>query len=240
MPVVEETGMSESTTYQASSDVSNEFSYTPMSPLAPIGLLLSLIGLTAFYGFYGIFVAFLAAIVCGIAVRKISAAEGALTGGIMARIGLVLSVVATVGGAIMFSWAYSTECPEGYERHNFPREIAEKQFAYAGRQRLIHPDVEPLLNKPIFIKGYVYQTRSTRSQRDFILLKDSGDCCFGGDPAAYDMIQITLSEDHEPVDFPMLSMVSVAGVLKADPDAPDGLAVYTMIADKTERARTSF
>ena len=54
------------------------------------------------------------------------------------------------------------------------------------------------------------------------------------------MIHITLAEEHESVDYPMLKMVSVAGILKADPTVPDGQAVYTMEAHKCEYARTTF
>ncbi len=245
MSTAEDTRMSEEQTYDVPaaapmSDLSNEFDYTPMSPLAPIGLVLALFGLLAFYIFGGIFIAFAAAIVCLIAVTKIKNAEGAIGGGIPAKIGLTLSALTVVGSSAMYYWNYATECPEGYERHNFAREIAAKQFVYNGRTRLIHPEVEPLMEKPVFIKGWLYQTRSTRNQRDFILLKDSGDCCFGGDPAQFDMIQVTVDPEHPPVDFPMLTHITVAGVISADPTAPDGMPVYTMKAVKCDTAWTSF
>ncbi len=221
--------------------VSGEFDYTPLSPLAPISLLLGIAGLSAFLGFYGIFIALIALVFSWVTLRRIRQSEGAIGGVLFARIGLVLSSIAFVAGTAMFSVAYATECPEGYERVNFPRQISGPMFQFdeLGR-RQIHEDVVPLLDRPIFIKGFVYQTQTTRNRRSFILLKDNGKCCFGGKPQPFDMIQIHLADDHPPIDFPALSMVSVAGKLHADPTAPEGAAVYTMEADKCELARTRF
>ncbi|MFK7820223.1 MAG: DUF3299 domain-containing protein [Planctomycetaceae bacterium] len=234
MSIAEDTRMS------AAAEMTNDFEYTPMSPLAPISVILCLLGLTAFMGFYGIFVALIASMVSLVAVRKIGATEGELGGLGMARTALVVSGLTVVASSVLLVIAYSTECPEGYERHNFPREISDYEFIYPGGQRQIPPEVEPILNKKVFIKGFVYHTRTTQNQREFILLKDQGDCCFGGDPAPHDMIHIKLSEDHESVNFPMLTMVSVAGVIEADPTAPPGQAVYEMEADQCEYSRTSF
>jgi hypothetical protein len=234
MSIAEDTRMS------ATAEITNEFDYTPMSPLAPIAVIMSLLGLTAFIGFYGIFVALIAVVISWLAVGKIKAADGELGGLGLSRIALVVSVVTVASSSVLLAYNYSTECPEGYERHNFPREISDYQFVYTGGQRAIPPEVQPILNKKVFIKGFVYHTRTTRNQREFILLKDQGDCCFGGDPAPHDMIHITLSEDHDSVNFPMLTMVSVAGIIKADPTAPPGQAVYEMEADKCEYSRTSF
>lgn len=239
--VAEDAGMVTETPESLETESFEQFDYTPMSPLAPISFLLALVGLTAFLGFYGNFVALAAAILAVLALRRIRASEGAMGGLKLAKSALVISVVSFIGGTTMFSVAYATECPEGYERVNFPRQIAEKMFTYTPEgQRTIHEEVQPFLETPIFLKGYVYQTRATTGRRDFILLKDSGQCCFGGDPAPYDMIHIRLAEDHETVEFPTLSMVSVAGILTADPSAPEGAAVYTMEAHQCERARTSF
>ncbi len=233
MSVVEDTRM-------ATAAESNEFEYVPMTPLAPVAALLGLGGLVVFYDFLGVPVAVFALILSLVAVRNIRKSEGAVGGKGLAMIGLALSSLSVIGGTAKFAVDYSTECPEGYERVNFPRQIAEREFFYIGRKRAIQPDVQELLDRKIFLKGYMYQTRSTRNRRDFVLLKDSGECCFGGDPAPNDMIQVSLADDLPAVNFSAFQMVSVAGILRADPAAPEGQAVYTMEADQCESARTSF
>ncbi len=232
------------TTYQTETPQfteTNEFHYRPMSPLGPISALLGLIALTAFVGWPGICVAGVALAVTAFGVRSIGRSEGAVGGLGMAQFGLVLSVASLVGGSALLTYNYNTECPEGYERVNFPRQIASKMFNMSPTgMRTIPEEVEPFLDRPVFLKGYMYKTKSTANLRDFVILKDSGECCFGGDPKAYDMIQVTLNEDLDAVNFPAFSMVAVAGVLKADPTAPQGAAVYTMEAHQCESARTSF
>lgn len=242
MSSVKQSPMSETLQSEpAGQSASNEFDYRPLSPLGPIALLLGLGALCAFAGFYGIFVAAIAFIVAAVATRSIKKSDGEVGGLALARVGLVLSLVSLVGGVLLFNYNYATECPEGYERVNFPRQIAAKMFKLSPRgDRVIPEDVTPLLDRKIFLKGYMYITKSSQNRRDFVILKDSGECCFGGDPKAYDMIQVTLRDDLEAVNFPAFSMVSVAGVLKADPFAPKGLAVYTMEAHQCESARTPF
>ena len=44
----------------------------------------------------------------------------------------------------------------------------------------------------IFIKGYIYPGRTKEGIRQFLLVRDQGDCCFGGNPKITDRIQVTL------------------------------------------------
>lgn len=226
-------------TRMATTSEFSDFDYQPMSPLGPIALLLGLIALSAMLGYIGVIIAAVCSLVCVFCWFSIRRSES--LGGGMAGLGTLLAVGSTITGAVMFYMAYKYECPPDYRRTNFPREIAEKQFEVGVHgERVIPPSVKALEGKKIFLKGFVWQTQGTRNRRDFILLKDSGECCFGGNPKSYDMIEITLDEDHESVEFPTLSMVSVAGILSADPTAPTDGVVYTMKAHKCERARTSF
>jgi hypothetical protein len=72
----------------------------------------------------------------------------------------------------------------------------------------------------------------------FVLLKDNGKCCFGGDPAKWDMI-LVIMEPGETVDY-IPGLVSVGGTLRANPNAGLAAAVYTIEGTHFERARTSF
>jgi hypothetical protein len=167
---------------------------------------------------------------------QIRASKGQLSGGKMAILGGLLSAVfLALGTSIMIS-DYKAELPPGYQRVNFPRQIAEKQFVTVDGQREIHPDVQPFVDQPIFVKGWIWQTASYDS--GFVLLKDNGKCCFGGSPAPNDMIHV-LFEDAELVQN-MTGLVAVAGVLRANPHAQPGEAVYVMQAKHVAKAKTVF
>ena len=49
-----------------------------------------------------------------------------------------------------------------------------------------------LEGKRIFIKGYIYPGREMEGIKTFLLVRDQGDCCFGGNPKITDRIQVTL------------------------------------------------
>ena len=123
-----------------------------MSPLAPTAMIVTVLGLTGFIWWWGIVIAVIGVIVSLIALVKIKGSEGALGGLGLSGFALVTSVVTTAAASVLLAHAYSTECPEGYERHNFPYEIARRKFVFTRAGREIPPEVRPLLNKKIFIK----------------------------------------------------------------------------------------
>jgi hypothetical protein len=216
-----------------------ELDYKPMPLTAPVALFL---GISAFTGLMGLFGLMLAAV--GILVSlgsflQIRAAKGQLSGTKLAIIGGVLSAFFLAVGTSMLIADYKAELPPGYERVNFPRQIAEKEFVVVNNQRKLHPDVEPFVDQPIFVKGWIWQSATYDS--GFVLLKDNGKCCFGGNPAPNDMIYIfTANVDHLPVLQNLTGLVSVAGVLRANPQAPMGEPVYVMEAKHVAKAKTSF
>ncbi len=54
--------------------------------------------------------------------------------------------------------------------------------------------------KKIYIKGYMYPVRQTHSLTRFVICRDNGTCCFGGQPKLNDMVEVKvksgLSVDH--------------------------------------------
>lgn len=231
-------GMSDSAEpdWRVGSEV-DDFNYTPVSPWGPIALVLGILSLTGFYGMFGLYIALTGTILGGVAVRQIRAARGTLKGGAFAWIGMVLSVLSLTLGTAKMAHAYSVECPEGFQRVNFPNDISAKQFVYLPRRQL-HPDVAPLVGKPIFLKGFMWQTMQNEGLTEFVLLKDNGECCFGGKAQPYDMIQVKLQDGQTTRAY--TGMVAVAGVLSADVRAPEDAAVYTIDATLVEEARTGF
>lgn len=218
--------------------MTNEFNYRPVPILAPVSLVLGLCAAMALLTAFGLVIAFIGAVLGVIAFLRIRKAEGDLGGLWLAAIGLCLSSIFLVTGTGLQSYSYATELPEGYTRVNFPYGISRKEFVYENGRRQLHPDVQPLVDQNIFIKGWMWNRGKETDLTAFVLLKDNGKCCMGGDPKPFDMILITLPPD-EKVDY-LSGLISVGGKLKANPNAPYGAPVYAIEATHVEKARTSF
>ncbi len=186
------------------SDVA-DIDYVPVSPWAPIALCMGLLGLTGFIGYFGLYVAFFGIFVGIGAISQIRSSGGFVKGTWMAALGLVLSICSFSLGSAKMSYDYQHEVPEGYQRVNFPKDVAEKQFVFYGGRRKLDPSVAALVGKKVYLKGFMYATQATEGLRQFILLKDNGECCFGGKPKSHDYIIVTLPALKSPSDRPAIS-----------------------------------
>jgi len=187
------------------SDAEGEFDYVPFSPWAPVALVLGLLSLTGFMGFFGLYVAGFSIFVGFAAFAKIRGGAGTVKGKGMAVAGLLLSAVSLGGGSVKMAHAYTTEVPEGFRRVHFPREIADHQFVYINGRRKISPAVTELVGKPVYLKGFMWATQATDGIPRFILIKDNGECCFGGKPKSHDFITVTLKSYPDGARPPLAS-----------------------------------
>jgi hypothetical protein len=203
---------------------------------APVALFLGISAFSALMGLFGLVLAGVGILVSMGSYLQIRASRGQLSGTKMAVSGGVLSVVFLALGSYYMISDYRAELPPGYQRVNFPAEIAEKGFVVVNGYRELHPDVKLFVDQPLFLKGYIWQSQSYESS--FILLKDNGKCCFGGNPAPNDMIYVRL-EDGQRFNY-VSGLVAVAGVLRADPNAPLDQPVYVMEAKHVAKAKTVF
>ena len=64
------------------------------------------------------------------------------------------------------------------------------------------------------MKGYVYPDGQQYNIRDFILVKDMGTCCFGGQPPLTHMIEVSLQGENR-VAYAMRKR-KLAGILTVD------------------------
>jgi hypothetical protein len=114
------------------------------------------------------------------------------------RAGLVLHSLLLFGGISTASYVYATEVPDGYLRITF-KALQPK----AEEQDKFPPDSAMALDgQKIFVKGYVHPAGVSGSGyvRKFVLVPDMKTCCFGGQPAYSDMIQVTLPQD-KPIKY---------------------------------------
>lgn len=218
---------------------SDDFQYTSMSPWAPVALVMGLASLTAFTNnIFGLALAFIAIVVGLVSVIRIRGERDIYRGFGMAICGLMLSTSCLAGGSWKLHYDYHHEVPEGFLRLNFPNEISAYEFVYYGNSRRLHEKVAPFVGQKVFLKGYMYNLQKFEGLKDFVFLKDNGECCFGGEPKPYDMMVVRMPEGKTTRAF--RSMIAVSGTLNADVTAGEGEPVYTIDADHVEEARTSF
>lgn len=219
-------------------DPQNEFSYRPVPLLAPISVFFGLCSIVALATMFALGIPLLGMLLGAIAVWQIRRGAGELGGKWVAATGLGLSSLFFFSGVAFHSYTLATEVPDGYKRVHFPTDISAKQFVVENGARAIHPEVQPLVDQKVFIKGYMWNNRVGNGLTGFVMLKDNGECCFGGDPAPYDMMVVRL-KDGKTVNY-VEGLVSVAGTLHANPAAGPSEPVYTLEADLAESSKTMF
>jgi hypothetical protein len=133
--------------------------------------------------------AVLAAVLGLVALRNLRRYPDELTGRTAAVLGLIGGVVLFVSGTAMHTYIYMTEVPEGYQRISFSELQTDEDPMIMGAAAL----PSELDGKRIFIKGYVHPGVSDLGEiRRFILVPDMGTCCFGGQPALTDMVEVRI------------------------------------------------
>lgn len=219
---------------------SSEFEYRPVPPLVPVSAAFVLLSLSAFAWDMLLIVPLIGSVLAFLGWRQVSRSAGAYSGGLMAAACALLLPMMTASAAGLHLYFYATEVPEGFQRVSFATDIADKGFLTDRGEMGIHPDVEALADQPVFLKGYMYPTRDTLNLSSFVLCKDSGDCCFGGQPKMTDMVYVEM-EPGRTVDY-RAGLVSVAGVFRTTPSLdPTGLnPVYKLDGQYFSGAKTSY
>lgn len=125
----------------------------------------------------------------------VRAAREYYTGAKLAAAGILLAGASLVGGLGYGGYVYATEVPDGYARTSF---LAMKPSDEDLRSNQpVPPDVAALRGKRVFIKGYMRpdSTKSRVNIKDFLLVRDNNQCCFGdlSQVAFFDQIQVELA-----------------------------------------------
>jgi hypothetical protein len=223
----------------------SEFSYRPVPVLAPVSLALGVLAALGFIGLLGVPIGLIGVIVSLICILKLRKMRGEYGGMWLAVTGLLLSITCFAASTGLWFHTYATEVPKDCRRVNFSSDISKKVFLIGeqnGQKGLtFNPDGKQLDGKKIFIKGYMYPTKQISGLTSFLLVKDNAQCCFGGNPAITDMIQIEM-DFGKTADFNQGILVSVAGVFHCQPSrGPAGLQpVYTIDQALVENSRTLF
>ena len=219
-----------------------EFLYRPIPSLVPVSMAFVFISLVAGIWDVLLIVPVVGASLACMAWRQIRHSRGTLSGGWLASASLTLQVAMFVGFAAMHAHTFATEVPPGYERINFTSDISKKGFSNQNGQLGIHPDVKELVGRKVMIKGYMYPTGQQTGIKSFILCRDNGDCCFGGQPKVTDMILIKMNGEKTAQFHDNKVMVFVSGVFKAEPTVDEtGLRpVYQLECEFFGKAKTLY
>jgi len=218
----------------------NEFDYRPVPPLVPVSAAFLLFSITAFMWDVLVIIPLVGCLLAFLAWRQVSRAPQYYSGATAAKVILLVLATMTVSASALHAYSFATEVPDGFSRVSFASDISDKGFVVNKGRMDLHPDVQKLTDKPLFLKGYMYPTKQFQDIQTFVLCKDSGDCCFGGQPKVTDMIYIEMTKgqmvNHRS------GLVAVAGTFRASPTLdPTGLnPVYKLECDFFSGAKTSY
>ncbi len=170
-----------------------ETAYQSVCKSAVTSVIFAILGVSAFLTQIFMLLPILGMIFGFLAIKAIRRYPDELVGLNAARVGLILSTVFLVGSGAMHSFIYATEVPDGYRRISF----AELKPSSRGTDANEYPDrAEEFDGKQVFLKGYVRPPSGKKyNLKSFIMVGDFGDCCFGGDPAATDVVAIKINCD---------------------------------------------
>ncbi len=201
--------------------------YQALSPLAVTSCALGLLSVVAFLHLYLAIVPILGVVLGFMALNAISARPRELTGSGLAKGGIFLSLLLGILGWGRMGYIYATEVPEGHQRISY----AELQPDNSLRTPTPPASAGQLDGQPVFIKGYMYPGSRTHGLSEFVLVRDQGDCCFGGNPKISDRIVVKLVEPLR-TDFTS-GLVRVAGIFHVNQtnSAELGQAWYALEAD---------
>ena len=187
--------------------------YRALSGAAVMSLALGFLSALALFTLY-LAVIPISGVLFGLyAVVQIRKHPSELTGRGVAIAGMILSFSLLVASVSVASYVYATEVPRGYERIFYSQ--LQPEEGKIGQK--IPPLAEELDGKKVFIKGYVFPGKQRQGIKTFLLVRDKGDCCFGGNPKLTDRIQVTLADPERLRFDPYLHKIAGTFRLVKDP-----------------------
>ena len=219
----------------------DEFTYRPVSSLAVGSLVLGLLSLLGIVLWMMLPVGLLAVVLGVMAIFSIRRWKGEYTGTGVSIAGIIFGVITLIAGTAVQIYAFNHEVPAGYERKSFVKDISAKDFVYDRKLGMKpHPDVEALVGKKVFFKGFVYPTDQHEGLTSFLLLKDSNECCFGGKPKLTDKVGCILQND-QTCNY-MAGRVSVAGTFRINPkfQGDDSESLYVLETEIVGPSKSDF
>jgi hypothetical protein len=185
--------------------------------------VLALLSPLAFLDWWLLVVPVLAAVLGVVALRDIAARPLELTGRPLALGSIALAAAMFMGGLAFLSWVYAAELPAGFARLNY----AALQPLEGDPPTAVPDSARAMDGRNVLLKGYMYPGKQQQGITQFLLVRDQGDCCFGGNPKITDRVLVQL---RDPKGIPFSSrLTKIAGRLAVRPagtSALDGGVLY--------------
>jgi hypothetical protein len=138
----------------------------------------------------------LAAVLGLVGWRDILARPDVLTGKLLAIGSMVVGGLLFAGGFWYQATVYTRELPPGFERLNY----AALQPGEGEPENLIPESAVKMHGRDVLLKGYMYPGKQQRGIRQFLLVRDQGDCCFGGNPKITDRVLVQMA-DKQTIEY---------------------------------------
>jgi hypothetical protein len=199
--------------------------YRALCTASIVSMALAVLSPFAFVDFWlGIIPAF--SILLGVVAEwRIRQRPEELTGAWLSRGATVVAALAWAAGAGWLTYVYVTEVPEGYQRVSYSQ--LQPNTDVPGE--IVPPAALDFDGQKVFIKGYALQGTQQSGIKEFVLVRDRGDCCFGGNPKLTDQIYINLAE---PYRLSWSTRVQrLAGVFRVEPVLENGHLLYVYHLD---------
>lgn len=173
-----------------------EDSYRALSGVTVAAAALALLSPLAFLDWWLAVVPLFGVVLGGVAVREIARRPAELTGRGISLAAIAVSVVMLLGGLGYQAYVYATELPPGFERLNY----AMLQPLPGDPPTAVPDSALEMSGRDVLLKGYIYPGKQQQGITQFLLVRDQGDCCFGGNPKITDRVLVTL-KDSKGISF---------------------------------------
>lgn len=209
----------ESEQHAAPVDPAAAYRYRALNSAAVASAVLGVLSVLCFLGWFLAVVPFFGLLLGLFATRQIKSRGDEFVGLGLARTGVVLSAGLWAAGWGALGYRYVTEVPDGFDRISY----SQLQPADPSARLIAPPESAVVLNgKKVFIKGYMYPDQRSYDIQSFLLCRDKGDCCFGGNPKVTDRVQIHLPPG-KTIDYTQRQIDVWGEFVVADSAASNGL-----------------
>jgi len=210
----------------------NELNFRPVPFLAPVTLVFGIAAVAGMANIPLLSIGLVGTILGVLTLLRIRRSDGAYGGWKLTLAGTVLSSMFLTGGASLHGYNYATEVPEGYTRKSFSALSKMKPIMERGATKIAPEVMEEWDNKKVYVYGYMYPTGQLEGLKTFVLCKDTGQCCFGGNPLIEDMIVVNMTGD-KTINHRELIRVGIGGTFHAKKIFKNGVLthLYSIDAD---------
>lgn len=185
--------------------------YRALSGAAIAAAAVAAVSPVAFFGWWLVAVPLVGVVLGGVALRDLAARQPLLTGRPLAIAAIVLSLATLVGSIAAHAVEYARELPEGFTRLSY----AELQPAEGEPPTAVPDSARAADGRDVLLKGFIYPGKQQQGLTQFLLVRDQGDCCFGGNPKITDRVLVQLA-DPAGIDFTP-GLTKVAGRFRVQP-----------------------